>query len=389
MIYAYLTLFKLNLYNKILFIKIMSAKRSQSLQPNVSKENEEEVKRMKFIETHSDPSAILERVVKSRNGKVIGLDIDECTATGDDGNDIPRIIQEISTKYNSIPLCKQLDIFKRIINPKMIQGIQELRARGVSPFIFFYTNKGRIVEQFSTPAILKDRLVAKGFFMEGRYKDTLKFQAGNLLDSLDYLSKQVVDNIDSSGMGNMREKLALLRNVAAITYTASIMLGLPYAAPVYISSGYKDMRRISSDMHIENYRGKVYLFDDRASSHAENLSMSPEEAQMVTVAPFDYHMIPREEIQSLRESLERYAPLPPTFPSRSSAMFRSASQISSDWPMHRMALSSNGWLPYADKSRLVDNPNWNVDSIAGERPVSAEVFPRNRSPAHRSFRSLT
>ena len=83
---------------------------------------DEEIARNEAVAYHSDPLYLLERVRQNSDGRLIVLDIDQCTALGEDTNDILRIIEALTEGFNKGCNRQGLQqIAKHLINPAMIE----------------------------------------------------------------------------------------------------------------------------------------------------------------------------------------------------------------------------------------------------------------------------
>jgi hypothetical protein len=106
----------------------------------------------------------------------------------------------------------------------------------------------------------------------------LHFHSGNLIhEKWDYLNNQVrkvLHDLPQSLATPLDgdKKCIELHRIGILTWAASIALGLPYSAPVFISNMGKDMDLIESVLFNEHTPlKKSFLFDDRAGEHARDL----------------------------------------------------------------------------------------------------------------------
>jgi hypothetical protein len=93
---------------------------------------------MSVIETlfpQDEASSLLRKVKADPNGRVIALDIDNCTALGSDTNGILQIISIMTDNFQTrkADIC---NIATLLINPGLFMAVEEIR-RHCNPFFVF------------------------------------------------------------------------------------------------------------------------------------------------------------------------------------------------------------------------------------------------------------
>jgi len=281
--------------------------------------------RTEELAKHTYSSNIIDRINRNPHGRLIALDIDQCSAFGEDTNDIMQIISRMTKGLD--PFYENarhlIDIAELLINPRMIEAVTQIRSQAPDNYIVFYTSKEGIVNsfirRFDPQPPHYEVLKSSGLLVEDD-DDTLKFKAGNLLDRWEYLYNQLPKIEEMPWLDTSSAHCEGLRRVAILTWVASKMLGLPYAAPVYITRGDKDMRIICEDLGIHDVNKSV-LFDDRAVDHAQKLGLSLAEARMVPVTPHGTKNTSKEVLRELYDTLQRHFPIKEEFALVSIASF--------------------------------------------------------------------
>jgi hypothetical protein len=128
--------------------------------------------------------------------------------------------------------------------------------------------------------------------------------------------------------------------VGLITWVASLMLGLPYATPVYVTLAKKNLKHILD--HLCILARQLAIFDDRANSHAQKLNKTPRgAARMIQTGPYSTLQMSREVALRLHSNLETYFPITEDFATKHPALHKDAStEIEGEWPVYNLALTN-------------------------------------------------
>ena len=373
--------------------------------------SQEESQRRRIVDQNGLAEYVLHNVRENPRGLVIALDIDQCSALGEDTFDILRIVQHLTDFFNEPrSRAKILEVARLLINPEMINAVNQLKQEfpDIQPYILFFTAKSSIVDLFNpvTPAnpipnanaqLLNDH----GFFVSGTGGlDIMKFSAGNLFDGWTYLYKQIQTRLSDAlppewapQDSNEYDEMAKL---GLLTWAASLVLGLPYSAPVYITKIGKDLSIIRRDLQIEDPR-KIILFDDKAGEHAENLGMSLAEARMIQVQQFRYETMTPPRAEQLIQYLRQHFPITQEFVQEHSGkkgLIEQTSKPTVQWPFPRLALQNTtpegGPLMYNWRSKVgiagkIPVQPWALGLVKEELPTAASSW---RPTVHSDFASM-
>ena len=286
----------------------------------VTRQMEEDQRRLReYLLGVTDPSMLLERA-QNNEANVIFLDIDQCSAFGEDTFDILRIANYTEHLVHSEPKYittkKIFDIATLLLNPRMIEAITQIRRAVPNTLIYFYTAKAGILTRFLAPFY---------HHISSLYLDpaNIRFHAMGPIENttLTYLYDQVRELTEGLGDEGLKPTLkAQLDRVGVITWAASVVLGLPYAAPVIITAdAAKDLRKISGYLGIPFER--TWLYDDKAARHATALGLTENEAHMTPVTPFNFESMPIPQAATLDAVLSETVPLQPIRNHPGSAQF--------------------------------------------------------------------
>lgn len=354
--------------------------------------DERESERARIIRDNSDPPFILAGIRNDPDRRVIALDIDQCSALGEDTNDILRIISALTQGFNARGCftSKQLiTITHDLINPSMIDAVYKIRAASLNPYVVFYTSKSAIVNLFGPDNVAPKYMhsLEHGGFFHDRSLDLIRFLSGNIEEGWDYLYRQLLNLNGESGSpwASPNSKICLeLRRVGLITWVASLILGLSYAAPVYITRSKKNLEFIRQHLRIPD-ADQVYLFDDKGAQHAAKLGLTPGQARIIAIPPFSTLQMTHDAASRLHENLTKYFPIHPMFGTRFAALHKDAStEVKDHWPAHNLVLSKGApieWLsnvPYALSEGQVQQP-WDISSVVGD--IETEDIPRLMVPS--------
>lgn len=306
-----------------------------------------------YLKRLSEPPQIIGGIQADETHKniVIALDIDQCTAVGEDTNDVLRILSAMTRGFNDLnpeQMPHLLDVTKLLINPEMVHAVEHMRQRGFNPYIVFYTKKSGIINlmEQACPG-LQGHLLERGFYLPD--SETIRFGALSYRSSehfargkgMDYLYDQIklFDGMPATTHRVCHE----LRRVALLTWGAALLLGLPYLPSVYITKGLKNVGLLASDLGVPFER--VILFDDKGLSHAQALHLTPAQANMQPVQPYNFSTMSPETAHALYEELRTHFPLTPEFVQANRALIAQASTASFDWPRENLALWQGRWNP--------------------------------------------
>jgi hypothetical protein len=327
-------------------------------------------RRQAFVAQRTQEPAIIERIKADPSGRVIALDIDECSAIGSDTYDILRIIQQMTQNFqNQAAHAHLLDIARNLINPKMIEMVNKVRMYVPHPLVVFYTQKSRVLRFFTANWEEQQRFQSAG--MVDKWGEVLHFHSGNLLtEKWDYLNNQV-----RALLADMPERLATqlsqdrsieMHRIGILTWAASIALGLPYAAPVFVTARGKDMDLIESLVFNEpTPLGKSFLFDDKATEHAQKLSRSLEEARMIAVAPYTHSLQSEANATELFAKLNAYFGITPERRETHAQILKSAAFPERNWPASNLVIAPglDHWEQHAEAFTRQPQPDWDASRV--------------------------
>lgn len=254
----------------------------------------------------------LETVRNEPNGRVIALDIDLCSALGNDTNDIMRIVSCMThnfsvTKYETgLPALLEL-----LVNPQVYTAIDQItRITGVKPFVVFYTHKSGVVDQCCSDDEMRRITAGAGLYRGGA--NTLAFPAGDLSEGHRYLYNHMkrsrAPSTTTTGLTESSPIYTSLCRVGILTWFISMKLGLDYAAPVYFTRDKKDVGVVAKDLNVE--KDKVYLFDDNAVHHARASGLThARDGNMIAVQAFDFDTMGAEARVKLHSVLSQKFPI--------------------------------------------------------------------------------
>ena len=323
--------------------------------------------REKHVRDHSIPEHILEQVKANKEGIVLALDIDQCSAMGEDTNDILRVVSAITNNFKDQNIRKDIfEVTQHLINPAMLAAVEKVQQRRQPVFILFYTKKGAIAKPFHQQlhACFKKILQEQGIMQEGE-ADTVFFSGGSLYESWHYLYNQLLTKCP---LINWRARPLFeigLDRIAILTWTASLLLGLPYAAPVYITNGHKDLRKVAASLGFNDYE-KIYLFDDKSENHAAALGLSLEESHMIPVEPFNMLSMEAPRASALLDELQKRFHIPHDFQTRHAGLYREASTPTAKWPEDRVVLGGDGWFIRSHLAKSGEHTKWDTSMILGD-----------------------
>jgi hypothetical protein len=227
-------------------------------------------------------------------------------------------------------------------------------------YVVFYTSKANVVNFFSFPEVdrsTRARLGQRGFFV---HQHLMKFNSGQWREGWDYLYKQVAAEISCSPDSRQCTEL---RRVGLLTWAASYLLDLPYSAAVYITRSEKNLRFIEGDLHVDH--SKVYLFDDKADSHAATIGETPAIAHMIQTPVYNTPMQSIETARALHRALEKYFNIPPDFVKTYRSLAIQASRPDPNWSQDRVALHTGGraWLSHEQDAGTIPYQPWDVSLV--------------------------
>lgn len=296
---------------------------------------------------------VLQSVKRDRDrGRVIALDIDQCSILGNDTNDILQIISMMTNCFQDEDKEKDVhSVLELLINPQMLVAIQEItRQTGQEPYIVFYTMKSGIVTCCNASESQKQILVDHDLSLDS---GTIAFKRGELGEGLEYLYNQLGD---ATLPECDRQSLVytLLCRLGIVTWWVSRALGLRYAAPVYLTCKNKNLESISRHLGVD--LGQVFLFDDRANEHAAELGLSEGDAHMITTPPFN---LSAQSAEQLYKILVEAFPITDGFKQKYPVLIEYASHPSMEMPLDPI---TKDWRLYsvADED---DMPPWDLRQI--------------------------
>ena len=83
------------------------------------------------------------RLMLASCGRVIFMDIDQCTIIGEDTNDLLRSLYRLfaDIKSDEEKKARLLELAKLLVNRSMVQAMEAIRARVPDVHVVFYTKK--------------------------------------------------------------------------------------------------------------------------------------------------------------------------------------------------------------------------------------------------------
>jgi hypothetical protein len=240
---------------------------------------------------------ILHSVRHNTRGRVIALDIDKTSCLGNDTNDILLLVSLMSNVFSDSNKKDALErLLTLLVNPEVLNSVSRIRsALNCEPYIVFYTMKGGIVTE-----CLAQKINNEALFLNSRM-NVLAFKPGNIGQGAPYLCDQIGANLRDTHPVIYQH----LCRVGILTWAISNLLGLNYAAPVYITREPKDMRLISEHLQVDF--AKCFLFDDSSDHHATQLQLTKEAAHMIGTQPFDFDtMFPAQKLELYKVLSERF-----------------------------------------------------------------------------------
>lgn len=303
----------------------------------------------------------LARVRKeTQRGRVIALDIDECSVLGNDTNDILQIIALMTEGFHTAEKKEDVQaVLDLLINPQMVVAIREIRRQtALSPYIVFYTMKSGIVTCCTSTESQKRIILDQGLSLDSQDPiTTIAFNSADMAEGFEYLYNQIGDaTLDESN----RQSLAytLLCRLGIVTWGISRALGLAYAAPVYLTCKGKNMDRISK--HLGVPFAQAFLFDDRAKDHAAELNLHENQAHMITTPPFH---LSENSAQQLYEILISRFPMTDSFREDYPTVVKYASHMTMEMPLDPV---TKDWKLYS----VAEHPN---DGSISEQPWDLDL----------------
>ena len=240
------------------------------------------------------------------NRRVIALDIDLCSALGNDTNDILRIVALMTNNFSEWggAMERLLDL---LVNTQVEVALSKIKeATGVMPKVVFYTHKGGIVTECCRQEYIAITAGA-GLYVGG--SNTLAFRRADLSEGFKYLYNQMKKSKASTE--NLDEHSGLYVNlcrVGVLTWFISEKLGLGYAAPVYFTKERKDVAVIAKREGVT--KEMVFLFDDNANHHARESGLSlASDGNMIQVQPYDFNTMGAGRRSELHRVLTHYFPI--------------------------------------------------------------------------------
>ena len=172
----------------------------------------------------------------------------------------------------------------------------------------------------------------------------------------------------------------MLDRLGLVTWAASLVLELPYAASVYVTAENKNLQRIAAHLGISPEQ--CYLFDDKAKEHAANLR-DPDQTSaaknIMEVTKYNFQTMDPGQKAKLMSLLQEHFPRQ-TLSKTNPRLFKQASQPAPGWPSDRLVLDGQTgfWIPGQDVEPQ-PYPEWPVGRLP-QRETKSE--PKN-------FRSIT
>ena len=172
----------------------------------------------------------------------------------------------------------------------MLDAAHFLRAHGVSSFVF-YTAKGAVADLVSeiapqllcAPRTVHLRAPAPQAHPHNNNTPSSEPPSEPTLDDFQYLSRQIIaaphaapqpaQPLDPRAAISTEAGESFLDVIGIATWALSHLIGLPHAAPVFITADGKDPRRIAAALGLPE-DAPVFLFDDQGLYYASQLSMA-------------------------------------------------------------------------------------------------------------------
>ena len=325
--------------------------------------------REKALSLLSSPSTLLMNARGSRRSKVIALDLDQCSVIGEDTNDILQIVADKSAAItDSSGSGALLNLVKGLVNPRMVQAVREIRKIYPQAYFVFYTSKGAVVRYTD---------LAKAYISQYVYSrdKTLRFHPVESIihSSYKYLYEQVGPHLPA-GFDSGKIK-AELERVGLVTWAASLAMGLPYAAGVYITGEGKDLQFIADDLHVSI--DQCFLFDDKGDEYAMSLGDPMRQGRarnIITVPKFNFMTINAEHAEELRAYLQTHFDRT-GLPSTNASLFRQASTSDPHWPASNLSLNPQSqWTTYFPNSPDVERDKaWDLSSFYTGLPQDDDI----------------
>jgi hypothetical protein len=253
----------------------------------------------KIAQERANPELFMQSVISDRR-VVLALDLDKCTLVGEDSCDIINAIGRLTDGYTKSKR-EIMDVAMQLVNPHLKPALDDLKKRHLDPLVVIYTMKGAVVDKV---ARLFQSLGLTPGFLTDFYN--LKFDMTDIMNSFSYLTKQV-ENALPPGVSMGPFIKDNMDRLGVATLAISLVMGLPYAAPLFVTNANKDLNVISRGLGVP--LDQIYLFDDKAVQHANKIGLSPEAAHMIPVKPFTLSSFDHQSGQHLQDSLRRYFPI--------------------------------------------------------------------------------
>lgn len=304
---------------------------------------------------HAAPEVLLQSVRQNANGRVIALDIDKTSCLGNDTNDILLLVSFMTEVFSkSTKQAAILSLLRLLVNPEVLDSICKIRSTlQCEPYIVFYTMKGGIVTECIEQNITNDAL-----FLQPH--NILTFKPGGIEEGAQYLCNQIDAHNLSTSHPVIYQHLC---RVGILTWAISEILGLGYAAPVYITRAHKDMRLISNHLNVDF--SKCFLFDDSSEHHALQLRLRKEEAHMISTQPFDFDTMSDQQKEALHRILSEHFVLDSTFKTHHESLITTASQRTAHLTMP--AIINKDWIRFHEmypSHKVIES--WPLQSVIND-----------------------
>ena len=136
----------------------------------------------------------------------------------------------------------------------------------------------------------------------------------------------------------------MLDRLGLVTWAASLVLELPYAASVYVTAENKNLQRIAAHLGISPEQ--CYLFDDKAKEHAAYLK-DPDQTgsakNIIEVTKYNFQTMDPELKAKLISLLQAHFPRQ-TLSKTNPKLFKEASKPAPGWPSHSLVIDENTGL---------------------------------------------
>lgn len=366
------------------------------------------------------------------NRYFLALDIDQCSALGEDTNDILRTASmmirfacekeveangHIDADAELERQRKLIQIAQLVINPQVLNVYKEIEEKtGHKPYVFAYTNKGDFAEYFEKTIndlvsfmylpkhshIFQEayksmnekwgkifhRRDFKNFwvFLEGDDKDTDYMYLWNKLrnDTFKEIAQYMGTFPYEETIKTESKKLGL------ITWAISRLLELDYNMPAAVGSLYfKDPRDLLRDLGLSSVN-RLYLFDDKAITHNDGMpftSRFEHNSHMIPVVPytsFHLHSVNRTMIDRILNSILE-PNLRDMFFLKHPSLSRDISVATNKWPADRLIynVAQNRFeIGGGTLDRYVGSappPKWSTDHFANVvHPKSMRIMSNPR-----------